>query len=433
MNSVELLDRAQHQCNIELLPRGLLIHELEIPRKAVADYLSQVPEEERDAHLIEAVEVGVFCLERAAAARDMDFVRSQVRSIIDDVEQSVLTIPKVVETGLAQRLGADDGQILAPIRNMVEATSRTMTERVNGVRELLTNEIDPAKKTSTLGRALGQLHDILDGNRKDSIQATLVEAVRCVTGEDGTLAKSVKATVAEAIRPLADEVNRISKQIAAAEAAEEAVAGTTKKGLPYEEDVLAAVIPRSTAMGAEVHHVGPDNRAGDVLVRFGDASVAAGLCAVIEARDRTTPLGRKAISDIVERAMTERGGNAAIYVSRSRDGLAAEIGEWAEGQCDHGPWIATTHEYLFVALRFLLVLHRLTVMRESQASVDLSAVGGQLDRIRTALRKVGTIKRNVTAIRDSAGTIQDEAETLQSDIRNALLAIEETLHSAAKA
>src|SRR5439155_794172 len=110
-------------------------------------------------------------------------------------------------------------------------------------------------------------------------------------------------------------------------------------------------------------------------------------------------------------------------------GLAREIGEWAEGECDRGPWIAVAHEHLFVGIRFLLVLHRLSNLQESPAAVDLAAVDGQVDRIRTALRRVGTIKRNVTVIRDSAGKVQEEAETLQSDIRRALLSIEETLHS----
>jgi len=168
------------------------------------------------------------------------------------------------------------------------------------------------------------------------------------------------------------------------------------------------------------------------LIKFGDASVASGLSLVVEARDRTSPLGRKAIADVVDKAMAERGATAAIYLSHYREGLAAELGEWGEGVSDRGSWIATTHGHLFVAIRFILVLHRLTILRESNPEIDVVAVEGQMGRIRTALRKVGTIKRNVTAIRESAGTIQDEAEALQSDVRGALVAIEEVLRSEAR-
>src|SRR5207247_734188 len=101
----------------------------------VADYFRQVPEEEREFQFIEAVEVGIFCLERAAGTRDLDFVRSQIDSILAGVQRAVSIVPEVVESGLVAKLGDGDGQVLAPIRKMVAATSNTLTERVNGVRE----------------------------------------------------------------------------------------------------------------------------------------------------------------------------------------------------------------------------------------------------------------------------------------------------------
>src|SRR6516225_6572252 len=113
-----------------------------------------------------------------------------------------------------------------------------------------------------------------------------------LTGEDGTLARSVRATVADAIRPLADEVNRIGLQMAAASAAEDLIAQTARKGAPYEEQLVKLLQLRASAMGAAVLHVGPDNRPGDIVLDFDDTSVAAGLCIVVEARDRTTPMGR---------------------------------------------------------------------------------------------------------------------------------------------
>jgi hypothetical protein len=203
------------ETTIELLEGGVRIHDLDVPSKGVADYLRQVPEASREFQFVEALEVGIFCLERATAARDLDFVRAQVDSILGEVQRAVSVIPDVVETGLAGKLGTSDGQVLAPIRTMVETTSTALTERLNGVKDLLTENIDPERSTSTLGRALSQLRDMLDAQRKDSIQATLADAIRTVTTEDGTLAKSVKASVAEATQPLAEEVSRISRQIAA--------------------------------------------------------------------------------------------------------------------------------------------------------------------------------------------------------------------------
>jgi hypothetical protein len=45
---------------------------------------------------IQALEVGVFCLERAEAARDLDFVRSRVESILQEVTRQVGAMPQLL-------------------------------------------------------------------------------------------------------------------------------------------------------------------------------------------------------------------------------------------------------------------------------------------------------------------------------------------------
>jgi hypothetical protein len=426
--AVEVL--ASHYKNatpIELLPAGVRIRELDVPKKIVAEFLADIMPLDRADRFIQALEVGVFCLERAEATRDLDFVRGQVESILQEVTRQVGAVPQLLEAGLSEKLRAEDGELLAPIKDMVEGTARTLTERVSTVRDLLTNDIDPAKSTSTLGRALAELKNMLDGARTDSIQGTVAEAIRTVTGEDGALARSVKATVAEAIRPLADEVNRIGQQIAATSAAEEVIAQTALKGTPYEQQLVQVLQPRATAMGAAVLHVGPDNRPGDILLDFDETSVAPGLSLIVEARDRVTPMGRKAIASTAAKAMSERDANFALYVSRTPEGLAAEIGEWAEGSCDGGRWIATTHEHLLVAIRFALLLHRMDQADRDRDVIDAQAVSEQVERIRTSLRRVSTVKRHATSIRGSADAIQDEVEQLNFDVRSALCTIEEQL------
>src|SRR2546422_7304167 len=100
--------------------------------------------------------------------------------------------------------------------------------------------------------------------------------------------------------------------------------------------------------GAEIHHLGPDNRPGDILVVVpAQLGEEAAFRIVVEARDRESqPLGRKQVTDALNRAMAERNANAAIYLSRSMDGLAKEIGDWADGSCGQGPYVATTVDNL---------------------------------------------------------------------------------------
>ena len=219
----------------------------------------------------------------------------------------------------------------------------------------------------------------------------------------------------QAVEPLVDEIDRLSKQLAADDAVDEALFLTTKKGAPYEESVVAALQPWARATGAGVAHVGGDNRPGDVVVEFGDLVLSeAAPKLVIEARDRTTPLGRKAIAAALDEALAERGGTAAIYLSRTGAGLAKEIGDWGEGTCARGCWVATTHEHLFIAIRFLLAQHRIAVVQQSSPEVDYVAIEAQVTRARTTLKRITNINRNVGVIREQAGSIQDEGESLRS-------------------
>ncbi len=84
--------------------------------------------------------------------------------------------------------------------------------------------------------------------------------------------------------------------------------------------------------------------------------------------------------------MIRRGASAAIFLSYSREGLAREIGDWAEGVCEQGFWIATTHQFLTIAIRFLTILQRLQVVRNSQPELDVTAIEGQLEHYITEAR-----------------------------------------------
>ena len=185
-------------------------------------------------------------------------------------------------------------------------------------------------------------------------------------------------------------------------------------------------------VGAEVHHVGRDNRPGDVLLVvppvLAESDHEAPLRVVLEARDRDSqPLGRRQLSETLAKAMAERGAGAAIYVSRSPDGFAKEIGDWAEGACDRGRFIATTEHNVLTAVRFLVAQHRLSLIRAANREVNIVGVEAQLARIRTALGRVININGKVTKGRDALTEIQAEADGLRNEIRGALVSIEDAL------
>jgi len=144
-------------------------------------------------------------------------------------------------------------------------------------------------------------------------------------------------------------------------------------------------------------------------------------------RDRSDGWGHKRISVDVEERMRQRDCNAAVYVTRTRAGLALEVGDWSEGRTAAGPYIATTTDYLAFAVRWVAAMVRLEAARSAAVAVDLSAVEPQLQRIRNALRRLGTMEAHLTAGRVALGKVSEEGSALRDEIRDALRQVEDGL------
>jgi DNA repair ATPase RecN len=414
---------------INLTDDRILIHNLEILGKDAVDYLQQVPEEERDRTCISAFKVGFHCLGTTQNTQEIESVKRQITSLLSEVEKAIAHIPDTVQQELLSKLGTQDGQALAPVKTLIDQVSGVTKERVDEVKALLSQDIDPSKETSVLGNALKNIKTLIDPTRNDSVQGVLTTALKDVSAENGTLAKAVKSVVVEAVKPLADEVDRLTKEIRGKQAAQEVLQHTTAKGITYEEAVVAELQHWSKLAGAEVYYVGTDNNSGDILIKLTPKSIAATeLSIVIEARDRESePWGRKRISEQLNKAMAQRGANAAIFLSRTCNGLRQEIGEWAEGVGDRGSWVATTHDLLTLAIRFLIMQQRLTALRASQPEMDAIALSDQIARMRTTLKRIKSINEHLTALRKSANSIETEAETLKNELRDALNSIEDAV------
>lgn len=418
----------QSHARIEVLEAGVTIRELYVPRREVRDYLQALGEELHSNAVIQALEVGVFCLERARTGQDMEFVRRQIDGLLHQVEVATQVIPRTIQEELLSKLGTQDGQVLAPMRAGIDEFKRSLTERLQEVRTLLSDEIDPTRDGSKVGKAIRAITDILDPERKTSVQAVLSDAVTKVSQENGALAKAVKVVVHEAIRPLAEEVNRLTKQIHAGEAVQEALDHTTAKGSTYEADTIQVLQLWARHAEVEVHHVGSDNQPGDILLVSRNSSMPGlDFAIVIEARDRTDPAGRRRITEDLTRAITHRKAKAGIYVAKTRAGLAAEVGEWAEGECDGGRYVATIHEHLITAARYILQHERVRLECASRPVPDVEAIESQLKRVQTTMDRVAEINRKVTVGRSALDAIRSEGEAIRTDVRDALLKAEEAL------
>ena len=254
--------------SIDIFETGIRIRELHVEHRDVATYLRTLSEDQREQAVIDAIKLGVFCLERARAGQDLDFVRREIEALLSRVNEALKSLPEETKNQVAAKIGTEEGQVLAPLQTLVDNVSKAASEKIDAIRELLEQQIDPTRETSSLGKALQALRDLLDPKRIDSVQGSLNEAVQRVTGEAGQLAKAVRDVVSSALKPLEDKVSDLAKDARGKEAVAAVLSRRRTRAHPYEEEVLRVLQNWAQWQGIETHHVGGDNQPGDVLGSF---------------------------------------------------------------------------------------------------------------------------------------------------------------------
>lgn len=402
------------------------VNDLIIDRRDVHAYLERSAEPDKARLLIEIIETGVYCLERATQVQGMDFMRQQTELAIAEMAKT----PSRIEQELRKLVGTKDGQLLAPVNAAMEA----MKERIAVVEKFFDQKVDPRRPDNPLGQAIKSMLMLLDAKREDSVQQALARAVKSVAGDEGQLAAAMKKVVTGVVKPLHDEIDRLRREIVKQDAADQALAKTTAKGVTFELELLPVVQSWARFVGGSVKHVGGDHESGDILVTISDHSLPVDeFSIVIEARDDITARGRKRITDDISRAMKLRGAHYGLYVGKTQAALALEIGDWFEGGCTHGPFVACTASNLVIALRFVLVDARLRAMAAARPEADSAAISADIRRIRTALRRIRTIRLKAGDIHKGADSVSQEAEELHREISDALASVESALHVAATA
>jgi hypothetical protein len=418
---------------IDLTDEMLTVSNLRITNKDAVAFVRQIQEDERMSLIEKALEVGLFCLERGRNTQDIDFVKRQVQELLHKVEQAVGGVAGNTSDALLAKIGTDNGQVLAPVKAIVDSSSTLLTSRINEVKALLAQDLDPKSASSTLGMALTTVRTLLDPKHQDSIQSSLDKAVSSLSKSDGALADTVKRCVEDSIRPLKEEVDGLVKQLIGQSAADEALANSTAKGPDFEDRVETTLHSWAKVSRANINRVGQDKKPGDFTVEFRDeATDSTSLLVVIEARSRGDAVGKQAISQYLPNAFGQRSAHAAIYLSETISGLAKEIGDWAVGSCDQGPWVACTMENLILALRFLDIESKVKRLREFRSEVDSVLVSSSAEKIKVSLGRIRTIKTKATLLRTTTADIENEAEELRSEIGAALTSIESALRQERK-
>lgn len=414
---------------IEVLEDSIIIQNLEIRLFDAVNFLQQIPENEQKAACINAFEIGFFCLQRVHHFDDVEFVKREFDYLLAELQRAVALIPQALEKNLASKIGTENGQLLAPMQSQINLTRAVIAEQLESVKNLFQQEINISEDTSTLGAVMNKIQNLLDPARIDSIQGVFVESLKNVTTESGVLAKSVKSVVEEAMKPLASEVDKLTQQIREQELVQSLLEESIAKGGIYEEIVLAELQKWAKTCGAEISYVGDENRPGDILIKLTSNSVVGiDITIILEARNRESQRwGRTKISRHLESAMARYEANCAIFLSHSNRGLGKDIGDFGQGECQYGFWVATHHDMMNIAIQVLILRQQLNSQKTFSSPIDSAAIKAQVERIELSLNNVTKINTNLTNMEKNTDGIRDSAKALKNEIRSSLEAITQAI------
>jgi hypothetical protein len=307
------------------------IVDLVLSNPDVVQYFRQTEEPERERTAVRALELGVFCLQRAQLGSSLDFVRGEVDKLIGSVRGAISAAPddlreklsgesgplKMIEAKLVEvrQLFTDNldpnsqrttlGQALARLRDLLDpnrddsvqkrldaaigSIPQELRSRLTGdsgpltmigskldeVKQLFTDNLDPNSQRATLGQALARLRDLLDPSRDDSVQKRVDTAISSIAEVDGKLAEAVKKAAQDGTKTLRERVDALINKLEREEGAAEALAETPEKGYEFEEELKPMIQNWASVAGAEPEHVGPNNLPGDFVLTLRDTSLGA--------------------------------------------------------------------------------------------------------------------------------------------------------------
>jgi hypothetical protein len=130
-------------------------------------------------------------------------------------------------------------------------------------------------------------------------------------------------------------------------------------------------------------------------------------------------------------AMKERKAQAGVFLSRNEEGLAKEIYDWAEIECEEGPIIATLDQNLFLALRMLKIILK---SKESgkKPEFDATLISGQIAKVRDSLREIRNINTRCSEISKGADKIKETAKSIRTRIDDSLNLMESAFSSSSQ-
>lgn len=381
ITKVKFMPRALKAVDSTKLPSEITIS---LADKEVQEYLQRFPLSSVQSEIINLLKIGVMCVNRVNTNSESDYWDKKSQQLQTKVQTMITTaiekefLPKVVNL-----VGTKDGQLLSPISSQVDATTKFID------RSLSSSETRVKSMVSELTKSL-------------SI---------------GTLKEAFSQTLIKELTPLISELRELNNNIIESNGEDNIKQSTTLKGREYEQYILGQVQTWARCNKFRVENVGTDNKPGDIVVE----SISEKIRIAIEVKDISTPKGQSVLTREMGLVIQERKATIAIFLSKTINGLAKEIGSYGEGISDGIKWVATTGDSLEVALNHCLVEERLRLANEKSPSItNAKKVKEHLEQAKILLGNMSQHYRSITDIQKAATTLESSLRNTNSEVLRAL-------------
>ena len=406
---------------VRLLGDRIVIERLVLSDAALAGYLAERPAEERSAIVERALRIGLLALQDAGVTVNVDVVRGEFEKLVRQAEQVNERAAAALEQTLRTNFADGDGRLPRTLEKFLgdRGALRSMVEEL----------FDEKKRDSAIGRIGRMLETYFDGDA--SKLAVLLDPTRL-----NSPMHQFRQEITAGFKSIEERLVAI-EAAAAARATERAKSAA--KGGDFE-DLLEALLADLARGGGDLLDRTVDEAGATMRSKKGDFVLTinpqlargADLRIVVEAKDRRVS-GREMREELRE-AKINRSAAVGLVVftpAHAPTGIAPFDVRAGDVYCVLDP-AAPDPATLEVALKLARLL-ALNTLRESEAELDVAAVGAALAGIREQLDVIKGLKAQLTSISGAAGGVSTGLDRLRENVIARLVEAEAELANAPRA
>jgi len=392
------------RANVHVEGETIVIDRLRVTDRALAAFVDQRPEAERDELAERALRIGLLALQDAGTSLDVDFVRREFDDLLKQNATNNQRAADALDQLLRQNFGDTEGRL-----------PRTL-ERFLGDRGQLNRFVselfDETKRDSAIGRMRTLLGTYFDGDA--SRLAQLLDPTRL-----GSPLHQFRSEVSDAFEKLNERLTAMEATFVArgSERARSAAKGTDFE-LLLDEMLADAVRGTGDAVEHTASATGDVIRSkkGDFLLTI-DPQLCGGadLRVVIEAKDRG--LSWRQIREELAEAKRNRSAAVAVAVftpNHAPTGVAPFDVRFGHVLCVVDPE-APDAPALAAAVR-LARLYAIASLAQRETEIDATRVLQAVAAVRAELDAVRGLKTQLTSIGRAATEVSQGLERLREQV-----------------